>query len=104
MEIKKIGVVGAGTMGSGIAQMAAESGYQVIIRDIEEALVQKGINNMEKSLKKAVEKGKKKQEETESTLNRIEGATDLQRMEEADYIIEAVLENMETKKAFGPVI
>ncbi len=98
MEIKTIGVVGAGTMGSGIAQTAAEAGYKVIMRDIEETFVERGIAAIDKNLKRAVEKGKRKPEEAEAVAGRIRGTTSLEDLKDADLIIEAVVEDMELKK------
>jgi len=98
MEIKKIGIVGAGTMGSGIAQIAAECGFLVVIRDIEDSLVQKGMEKIKKNLGRAVEKGKKEQQEVEQVLQRLEGTVEIEKLKEADYVIEAAVENMEIKK------
>ena len=98
MEIKTIGVVGAGTMGSGIAQTAAEAGYKVILRDIEETFVERGMAAIDKNLKRAVEKGKRKPEEAEAVAGRIRGTTSLEDLKDADLIIEAVVEDMELKK------
>ncbi len=99
MEISVLGVVGAGTMGSGIAQIAAEGGYQVVMRDIEDKLVQKGLDGIKKNLDKAVEKGKKEQQEAEKALQRIKGTVQLEDLRDADFVIEAAVENMEVKKA-----
>lgn len=97
-ELKKIGVVGAGTMGSGIAQVAAQAGYQVVMRDIGESFVAAGMDKIRKSLNKAVEKGKMTADEKDSILARIRGTIDLEDMAEADVVIEAVLEDRGTKK------
>ena len=98
VEIKTIGVVGAGTMGSGIAQTAAEAGYSVIMRDIEEEFVQRGMAAINKNLGRAVEKGKRSKEEAEEVASRIHSTTELAGLKEADLVIEAVIENMELKK------
>ncbi|MBW6494325.1 MAG: 3-hydroxybutyryl-CoA dehydrogenase [Burkholderiaceae bacterium] len=98
MEIKTIGVIGAGTMGSGIAQVAAEAGFKVIMRDIEDSFVERGIKNISKNLGRAVEKGKKSQDEADQIAGRISGTSLLDDLKEADLIIEAVVENMELKK------
>ncbi len=98
VEIKTIGVVGAGTMGSGIAQTAAEAGYNVIMRDIEESFVQRGMAAINKNLNRAVEKGKRSKEETEGIASRICGTTRLEDFKLVDLVIEAVIENMELKK------
>jgi len=98
VEIKTIGVIGAGTMGSGIAQVAAEAGFKVIMRDIEDSFVERGIKNISKNLGRAVEKGKKSQDEADQIAGRISGTSLLDDLKEADLIIEAVVENMELKK------
>ncbi|MDW7730716.1 MAG: 3-hydroxybutyryl-CoA dehydrogenase [Bacillota bacterium] len=96
--MKTIGVIGAGTMGSGIAQVAAEAGFKVIMRDIEDSFVERGIKNISKNLDRAVEKGKKSQDEADQIAGRISGTSLLDDLKEADLIIEAVVENMELKK------
>lgn len=98
MEIKSIGVLGAGTMGGGLAQVAAEAGYDVIMRDIKDDFVHRGMSAINKNLGKAVDKGKKSKEEAEEIVGRIRGTTNLDDLSEADLIIEAVIENMELKK------
>lgn len=96
--MKKIGVIGAGTMGSGIAQIAAENGYEVVIRDIEQSLVDKGIKIMQKNLDRAVEKGKKTEEEVKETMGRVQGTVDISPLKDVDIVIEAAVENMDIKK------
>jgi 3-hydroxybutyryl-CoA dehydrogenase len=98
MEIKTIAVIGAGTMGSGIAQVAAEAGFDVILRDIEDNFVHRGMSNINKNLGRAVDKGKKSREEAEQVVGRIRGTTNLDDLKEADLVIEAVVENMDLKK------
>lgn len=98
MEIKKIGVLGAGTMGHGIAQILAQNGYDVIIRDIEEDLLEKGISSIERSLNKAVEKEKITESEKNQTLDRIETTVDLEDLQDCELIIEAIVENADIKK------
>ncbi len=98
MDVKKIGVLGAGTMGSGIAQVAAETGFAVVMRDIEESFVQRGLKTIEKNLNRAVEKGKKTKEDATEVLNLIQGTTSLAEFKDVDLVIEAVIENMELKK------
>ena len=77
MEIKKITVLGAGLMGNGIAQVCAQAGYEVIMRDIEDRFVENGMNTIKKNLQKAVEKGKMSEDEMNAVLGRITGLTDL---------------------------
>ncbi|USK68689.1 3-hydroxybutyryl-CoA dehydrogenase [Peribacillus asahii] len=96
--VKTIGVIGAGTMGNGIAQVAAEAGYQVIMRDIEEELVQRGISSIQKNLNRAIEKGKLVQEKAQEIMGQIRGTVELQDLAEVDVIIEAIIEKMEPKK------
>jgi 3-hydroxybutyryl-CoA dehydrogenase len=98
MEIKTIGVIGAGTMGSGIAQTAAEAGFNVIMRDIEDSFVERGLGNIAKNLGRAVEKGKQSKEEADAVTTRLKGTTKLDDLKSADLVIEAVIENMELKK------
>jgi 3-hydroxybutyryl-CoA dehydrogenase len=98
MEIKTIGVLGAGTMGNGIAQVAAQAGFNVIMRDIEDRFVQGGIKNIDKFLAKSVEKGKMTADQKNAVMGRIKGTTKLEDMKACDFIVEAVLEVMDLKK------
>ncbi|NNU82820.1 3-hydroxybutyryl-CoA dehydrogenase [Geobacillus sp. BMUD] len=93
-----IGIVGAGTMGSGIANLAALSGFNVILVDIDEPMLQKARSRMEAFMDKSVAKGKLTTEQKHEALERVKGSTNLQEMRQADVIIEAVIENMEVKK------
>jgi 3-hydroxybutyryl-CoA dehydrogenase len=99
MEIKTIGVVGSGTMGNGIAQVAAQSGYNVIMQDIEDKFVQGGLKNIDKFLAKSVEKGKMTAEAKAEIMGRIKTTTKLEDMKDADYVVEAVFEDMAVKKS-----
>ena len=98
MDIKKVGVLGAGTMGHGIAQVLAQNGYHVIIRDIEEGLLEKGISSIERSLDKAVEKERLTEDEMNQTLNRIGTTVDIDDLQKCELIIEAIVENADIKK------
>lgn len=98
MEIKKVMVVGAGQMGSGIAQVAAQAGLQVILRDIEDRFVQKGLGVIDKNLTRDVEKGRKTAEEKAAILGRITGTTSLDSTADVDLVVEAIVENLEVKK------
>jgi 3-hydroxybutyryl-CoA dehydrogenase len=99
MEVKKICVLGAGLMGSGIAQVAAEAGYEVSMRDIEDRFVQGGLNIIKKNYERAISKGKMTKEQAERNLSKIKGLVDLAAaVKGADVIIEAVIENMDLKK------
>lgn len=98
MEVKKIGVLGAGTMGAGIAQVAAQAGFSVYLVDVQDAFVQRGIKGITKSLEKAVEKGKMPAEEKDALLGRITGQVGFDCLKDADLIIEAIVENIDLKK------
>ena len=98
MEIKTIGVVGSGLMGSGIAQVSAQSGYQVVVSEINEKLLNKGLSSISAALTSRVEKGKMSQQEKESILARIKGTTDMKDFSKCDFMIEAVSENLDLKK------
>lgn len=95
--IKKIGVVGAGQMGAGIAQVAAMNGYSIILNDVSEACLKGGIDRIEKSLSIFLKKGRITQEEKEATLGRIETDVQLKAVQSADYVVEAVTENQSLK-------
>jgi len=97
MEVITLGVVGAGQMGSGIAQVAAMSGLQVIMNDIEGEIVQRGFENIALILARNVEKGKMAGEEKNAVLSRIETSTDLKDMAAADFVVEAATENEPVK-------
>jgi len=99
MEIKVIGVLGAGSMGNGIAQVASQAGFQVIMRDIEDRFVQNGLNAIEKFLKKSVEKGKMTEDQKKGVLSRIKGTTKMEDLKDVDFVIEAVFEDLELKKS-----
>ena len=97
--MEKIFVIGAGTMGAGIVQAFAQKGYEVIVRDIKDEFVERGINGINKGLSKLVTKGKMTEEDKEAILSRISGTTDLALAEDCDLVIEAAVENMEIKKS-----
>jgi 3-hydroxybutyryl-CoA dehydrogenase len=98
MDVKTIGVVGAGAMGTGIAHVAAMAGYNVILRDIDMAFVNNSIKNMDKFMARSVEKGKMTEEQRQATLDRIQGTVVLEDLADADFAIEVVVENMDLKK------
>lgn len=93
MEIKTFGVIGAGQMGNGIAQVAATAGLQVIMNDIKDEFVEKGFNTIRKILSRSVEKGKIPEEEKEAILGRIKLSTDINDMKSVDFVVEAATEN-----------
>ena len=96
--MEKIFVIGAGTMGAGIVQAFAQKGYEVIVRDIKDEFVDRGISGINKSLSKLVTKGKVTEEFKEEVLSRITGTTDLSMAADCDLVIEAAVENMGIKK------
>jgi 3-hydroxybutyryl-CoA dehydrogenase len=98
MEIKKIGVIGAGTMGNGIAQISSQIGCDVVMMDIERRFVEGGMANIDKFLSKSVEKGKITAEEKDAVMGRIKGTTDMADLKDVDFVIEAVIEDLELKK------
>ncbi len=99
MDIIMIGVLGAGSMGNGIAQVAAQAGYQVVMRDIEDRFVENGLKAIGKFLAKSVEKGKMTEEQKKGVLGRIKGTTRMEDLKDADFVIEAVFEDLELKKS-----
>ena len=96
-DFKKIGVVGAGTMGNGIAHVFAQNGINVILQDIEERFVQKGLNTISNNLERGVKKGRMTEDEKQAVLNRIGGTTQLDSLSDCDLIIEAISEKLEWK-------
>jgi len=99
MEIKEICVLGAGVMGHGIAQVCAQSGFQVSLVDVKEELVQAGLERIKKFLQGSIERKKLTQEEADAVLGRLKTTTDLaEAAKEADVVIEAIVEDMEIKK------
>ncbi len=96
--INKVGVLGAGTMGNGICQVFAQTGYPVIMVDLTNEILEKGLATIKKSLEKFVEKGKITQEDKEKTLERIKTSTNKDDLQDCDIIIEAIIENKEEKK------
>lgn len=97
MSIQKVMVIGAGQMGSGIAQVCAMSGYDVLLHDLKQEYVDKGIGTIKKNLSRQVEKGKMSLEDKAVTLSRLASSTDLNNAEGVDLVIEAAIENMEIK-------
>ena len=98
MAIKKVGVLGAGLMGSGIAQVAAVSGYDVTVLEVNEQVLHKGLGGIEKSLSKFVEKGTLSADAKTETMARLHGTTKLEDLATADLIIEAIIENLAVKR------
>ncbi|MFH1101608.1 MAG: 3-hydroxybutyryl-CoA dehydrogenase [Methanobacteriota archaeon] len=96
--IKKIGVIGAGTMGHGIALVAAKTGFDVVLHDIKEEYVKKGMQSMEKFVDKSIEKGKMTPDEKKQIFSHIKGTTKLDELKDVDLVIEAIIEDVKVKK------
>lgn len=99
MGISKVGVVGCGLMGSGIAQVAAVSGHITVVRELNDELLQRGLDKIRSSLDKLVGKGKMTEEQKDGALENLRGTTDLSELSDCDLVIEAVVEDAEVKKA-----
>ncbi len=97
-QIKKVGVLGCGLMGSGIAQVSAQAGYETVVREVERKFLDKGLGGIDKSLGKFVEKGKLSGADKDATMRRLKGTTSLQDLADCDIVIEAIIENAELKK------
>ena len=97
MDIKTIGVVGAGQMGNGIAQVAAHAGFRVVMSDIADSFVQKGLATISKNLDRMVEKGKIPSQKRDEILGRIKGTIKIGEMADADFVVEAATENESLK-------
>ena len=98
MEIKKVGVVGGGIMGGGIAQVSAQAGYEVVMSEINDELLNKGLAGINSILTRSVEKDRISQEDKDATLARIKGTTNTKDFSDCDLVIEAIIENMDLKK------
>jgi 3-hydroxybutyryl-CoA dehydrogenase len=98
MKINKIGVIGAGQMGHGIALVSAQAGFDVVIRDTTDDFIKKGIGKIEKFLDKSIEKGKISTDDKKKILSKIKGTTKLDDLKNMDLIVEAIFENIQVKK------
>jgi len=96
-EIKKVGILGCGLMGHGITQVSAQAGYDVVVREVDDATLQKGLGKIEKQLARAVEKGKATQEDADGVRGRIQGTTDYGDLADCDLVIEAITESLPLK-------
>ena len=107
-QIKKVGVVGAGLMGHGIAQVAATAGYDVVVREVDDATLAKGVGKIEKQLARAVEKGRSSQEDADAILARIQATTDYADFADCDLVVEAITEDLDLKldmwRAVDPIV
>jgi 3-hydroxybutyryl-CoA dehydrogenase len=97
MNIKKVGVVGCGLMGHGIAQVSAQSGYDVVVRESDQGALDKGLGKIEKQLARAVEKGKLEQADADAVLGRISGSLDHADLADCDLVVEAITEDLDRK-------
>src|SRR5437773_3272592 len=98
MEIRTVGVLGCGLMGSGIAQVCAASGYKTIVREVDETFLQKGLGRIKKFLDDGVAKGKASAEARDNTLGNLSGTTTFEALKDCDLIIEAIVENLQEKR------
>jgi 3-hydroxybutyryl-CoA dehydrogenase len=98
MEIKKVGIVGCGLMGSGIVETCARAGYDVVVQEVSQELLDRGLARVGKSLQKAVSRGKIEQAQADAALARIEGTLTLNDFADCDLVVEAAIENMNVKK------
>src|ERR687894_1448945 len=96
-EIKKVGVVGGGLMGHGIAQVTATAGYDVVVREVDQGVVDKCMGKINKQLARAVEKGKSTQEDADAIVARIQTTTDYGDLADCDLVIEAITESLPKK-------
>ncbi len=97
MEIRKVGVVGCGLMGSGVSQVSAQSGYETTVREVNRELLDKGLAKIQKYLDKSIAKGKATAEQKEMVNKNLRGTTELEDLKDSDMIIEAVTEDMDVK-------
>src|SRR6201988_4604253 len=98
MEIRKVGVLGCGLMGAGIAQVAATAGFETVVKEVSDDLIAKGFGGMEKSLAKFAEKGTITSEQQTEIRGRLSGTTSFDQLADCDIIIEAIIENLEEKR------
>ena len=98
MAIERVGVVGCGLMGSGIAQVAANAGCQVTVREVSPQLVEKGLQSIDKNLQRLVDKGTLPQAERDKVRGRLHGTTDLEGLKDCDLVIEAIIEQLPAKR------
>ena len=96
-EIEKVGVLGAGLMGHGIAQVAAQAGYEVVLREVDDATLAKGVGKIEKQLARAVEREKMSEAEADEVRSRIAGTTHYRELADCDLVIEAITEDLAMK-------
>ena len=98
MTIQRVGVAGCGLMGSGIAQVSAQAGFQTVVREVSAELVEKGLKGIEKNLARLVEKGALKEEAKNEIRGRLKGTTSLDGLKDCDVILEAIIEQLPAKR------
>jgi 3-hydroxybutyryl-CoA dehydrogenase len=98
MAIRKVGVLGCGLMGAGIAQVSAAAGYSTVVKEVADEFLKKGLANIDKSLSKLLEKGTITSEQRAETLSRLKGTTKFEDLTDCDIVIEAVTENLQVKR------
>jgi 3-hydroxybutyryl-CoA dehydrogenase len=98
MKIRKVGVLGCGLMGAGIAEVAARAGFETVVREVSEEVVEKGLEKLRGSLDKAVERGKLDAAERDKAWARLHGVVDLGALAECDLVVEAIVENLDEKR------
>ena len=98
MVIQTVGVVGAGLMGSGIVEQAAKSGFQVVMREVNDQALEAGHTRIASSMSRALERGKMTERDRDAVLSRVTGTTDLEDLRDCDLVIEAIIENLDVKK------
>ena len=98
MTIRRVGVLGCGLMGSGIAEVAAKAGFEVVVREVDRAWLEKGLGRVRGSLDRAVEKGKLEAADRDAAIGRLSGTTDFTHLADCDLVIEAIVENLDEKK------
>ena len=104
MEIKSVGVLGCGLMGSGIAEVCARAGLQTTVREVNQEFLDSGMSKLGASLERAVGKGRMSEEDRDATLARLRGTTDVADLADCDLVVEAIIENVDDKaKAFRAV-
>ena len=104
MGIKKVGVLGCGLMGAGIAQVCAQAGFETMVREVDQKFIDKGFGTIQKNLARGVEKGKISEEDKEGTLGRLKGTLELEDLKDSDLIIEAIIEDLELKNGIYSTI
>jgi len=98
MKIQKVGVLGCGLMGAGIAEVAAKAGYDTVVREVSDSLLDKGMGRIRRSLDRAVEKGKLEEAERDQAVERLRGTVDLGDLADRDLVVEAIVENLDEKR------